>query len=55
MTDERKDKAPPEPRRKDENIPEHLIKTGLPPGIEPEQAQDPGKGPPGEKPTDNRS
>ena len=33
----------------------HVIKTGLPPGIDEEEATDPGRRRPPERPTDNRS
>jgi hypothetical protein len=34
---------------------EHVVKTGLPPGIDPDQALDPGASAPDKGPSDNRS
>lgn len=45
------------PKRKppeQENLVEHVVRTGLPPGVEPEDVKDPGKASP-KGPADNRS
>ncbi|SNS40468.1 hypothetical protein SAMN06265795_102564 [Noviherbaspirillum humi] len=50
----------PEARDKDENIVKHPLRTGLPPGVSPDEARNPGAKPPGtpgstEPPVENRS
>lgn len=42
-------------RRRDGSDPEHVVKTGLPPGISIDDAKDPGSAATNKTPVDNRS
>lgn len=58
MNNDPKQNQEPEADDKDENIPGHIVRTGLPPGISPNEARDPGAATPRpekEKPVDNRT
>ena len=45
----------PEANDKSEHMVKHPVRTGLPPGISPDEARNPGSPPGAEPPVDNRS